>query len=211
MISDQSVSRFDRRIEFISAAILALATVCTAWCGYQAARWGGEQTKHYFEAMSIALRSAQLENQSNLVATRHINLFVEWSAAISQGNQALADFLYLRFPSELKSAVDAWLATDPLENPNAPASPFGMPEYSLPQLEESENLAQQADEFFQRASKENEISDQYVLLTVMFASVLFFAGISGKFAAQVIDLGMLVFAALLFVVGLVILFTYPIH
>ena len=68
-----------------------------------------------------------------------------------------------------------------------------------------------ADEFFEQASEENEISDQYVLLTVMFASVLFFAGVSGKFASHVIDLVMLVFAGLVFVIGLVILFTYPIH
>lgn len=42
MLSNKSISRFDRWVEFISAVILALATVGTAWCGYQAARWGGE-------------------------------------------------------------------------------------------------------------------------------------------------------------------------
>jgi hypothetical protein len=211
MFSDQSVSRFDRRIEFVSAILLALATVCTAWCGYQAARWGGEQTTHYFEAMSAALQSAQLTNQSNQVAAVYIDIFVEWSAAVSQGDQALADFLYQRFPPELKTAVDAWLETEPLDNPNAPASPFVMPEFDLWEFTETDRLNQVADELFRQASRENEISDQYILLTVIFASVLFFAGISGKFESQLIDVGMLAFAIILFLVGVVVLFTYPIH
>ena len=211
MFSDQSVSRFDRRIEFVSAILLALATVCTAWCGYQAARWGGEQTTHYFEAMSAALQSAQLTNQSNQVAAVYIDIFVEWSAAVSQGDQALADFLYQRFPPEIKTAVDAWLETEPLDNPNAPASPFVMPEFELWEFTEADRLNQVADELFRQASRENEISDQYILLTVIFASVLFFAGISGKFESQLIDVGMLAFAIILFLVGVVVLFTYPIH
>jgi hypothetical protein len=211
MLSNQSVSRFDRWIEFISAVLLALATIGTAWCGYQAARWGGEQTTHFFEAMSAGLGSAHLANQVNQLNALNVNLFVEWSAAVSQGNQELADFLYERFPPELKTAMDAWLATNPLENPDAPASPFAMPQYAPQELEESDRFARMADEFFEQASEENEISDQYVLLTVMFASVLFFAGVSGKFASHVIDLVMLVFAGLVFVIGLVILFTYPIH
>jgi hypothetical protein len=209
--SVQEDPRFGRWIEFISAVLLALATIGTAWCGYQAARWGGEQTTHYVEAMSAGLRAAHLANQTNQVTTLNVNLFVEWSAAVSQGNQVLADFLTQRFPPELKTAMDAWLATEPLENPQAPASPFAMPQYVLPEGEESDRFAMMADEFFEQASQENENSDQYVLLTVMFASVLFFAGISGKFESQLIDLGMLVFAILLFVVGVVILFTYPIH
>jgi hypothetical protein len=211
MLSNQSISRFDRWIEFISAVVLALATVGTAWCGYQAARWGGEQTTHYFEAMSAALQSAQLTNQGNQVNALNVNLFVEWSAAVSQGNQELADFLYERFPPELKTAMDAWLTINPLDNPDAPASPFAMPQYAPQELEESDRFAIMADEFFEQASQENEISDRYVLLTVMFASVLFFAGVSGKFQSQLIDLAMLIFAILIFVIGLVILFTYPIH
>jgi hypothetical protein len=107
--------------------------------------------------------------------------------------------------------VDAWLATEPLQDPQAPASPFAMPQYMLPESEESQRFAAQVDELFAQTSQENETSDQYILLTVIFASVLFFAGVSGKFAAQVIDLDMLVFSIILFLVGVVVLFTYPIH
>jgi hypothetical protein len=211
MFSDQSVSRFDRRIEFVSAILLALATVCTAWCGYQAARWGGEQTTHFVEASAANVTAAQLANKATQITAVNVGLFVEWAAALSQEDQALADFLYQRFPLELKMALDDWLATEPLQDPQAPASPFAMPQYVLPESEEAQRFAAQADELFAQASLENETSDQYVLLTVIFASVLFFAGISGKFESQLIDVGMLAFAIILFLVGVVVLFTYPIH
>ena len=32
-------------VDIASAALLALATVATAWSGYQASRWNGEQAK----------------------------------------------------------------------------------------------------------------------------------------------------------------------
>ena len=31
----------------VAAALLALATVATAWSGYQASRWNGEQAKAF--------------------------------------------------------------------------------------------------------------------------------------------------------------------
>jgi hypothetical protein len=68
-----------------------------------------------------------------------------------------------------------------------------------------------ADEFFKQATQANLISDNYVLLTVIFASVLFFGGISGKFQTRVIDLTMLSLAFVLFVVGVVVMLRYPVH
>ena len=72
-------------------------------------------------------------------------------------------------------------------------------------------LDQKAQEEMELAQAANEISDRYVLLTVIFASVLFFGGISGKFQSKAIDLAMLVLSGLVFLVGLGILVTYPIQ
>ena len=36
--------RFERRSETLSALLLGLVTMATAWSGYQAASWGGEQS-----------------------------------------------------------------------------------------------------------------------------------------------------------------------
>ncbi len=209
--SEQEDPRIDRWIEFLSAALLALAVIGTAWCGYQAARWRGKQAESFIEALAAQQNSIQQANQAVLVQSLHVDLFVEWASAVSQENQQMEDFLIKRFPPELKGAMDAWLTLEPETNPNAPPSPFAMPEYILEQSEESEKLSITADEFFKQATQANLTSDNYVLLTVIFASVLFFGGISGKFRTRVIDLTMLILAFVLFTVGVVVMLGYPVH
>ncbi len=86
-----------------------------------------------------------------------------------------------------------------------------MPEYILEESEESEKLSIMADKFFEQATQANLTSDNYVLLTVIFATVLFFGGISGKFRTRVIDLTMLILAFVLFTVGMVVMLGYPVY
>jgi hypothetical protein len=208
---EQKDPRIDRWIELLSAAILALAVLGTAWCGYQAARWGGKQAESFIEALAAQQNSIQKANQAVLVQSLHVDLFVEWASAVSQEDQQLAEFLFERFSPELKGATDAWLTLEPETNPNAPPSPFAMPEYILEQSEESEKLSIMADEFFKQATQANLTSDNYVLLTVIFASVLFFGGISGKFRTRVIDLTMLILAFVLFTVGVIVMLKFPVY
>ena len=209
--SVQEDPRFGRWIEFLSAAILALAVLATAWCGYQAARWGGIQAVSFIEALAAQQNSIKQANQAVLMQSLHVDLFVEWASAVSQDNQQLENFLFERFPPELNRATEAWLILEPETNPNAPPSPFAMPEYTLEQSEESEKLFIVADEMFEQASRANQTSDNYILLTVIFASVLFFGGVSGKFQSRIIDLAMLILAYVLFTVGVVVMLRYPVY
>lgn len=208
---ETEVSRFDRWIEFASAILLSLATVATAWAGYQAALWGGEQTQHSAAANVAYVQAAKMSNQAVQMTSLHANLFVAWASAISEENPELADFLYARFPAELQVATDAWLATKPLQNLDAPPTPFVMAEYQLVQNTQAAELQQQAETEAELANRANEISDRYILLTVIFASVLFFGGISGKFQSKGVDIAMLTLAALVLLIGVGILVTYPVQ
>lgn len=209
-LSQGQGDRFDRWVEFVSAIVLACATVLTAWCGYQAALWGGEQTEALNAANALRLEAAQQINEALLSDNRNVALFVEWAAAISQDNRRLADFLFQRFPPALRVATDAWIATKPLETAGAPPSPFAMAEYRLPQRDEARRLQQEAEAQTEAAAIADERSDRYVLLTVIFAMVFFFGGISGKFQWRVIDAAMLAFSILVIVGGLAVLITSPI-
>jgi hypothetical protein len=205
------VSRFDRWIEFASAVLLALATILTAWCGYQAARWGGEQAAGYSKAGGARTQAAQQTNQAMLRISTQVGLFTEYLSAKSQGNQAFADFLYGRFTPELRAATDDWLKTDPFTNPNAPRSPFDMPAYSVPEQAEAQRLEQRAQTYAAAAEEANELADRYVLLTVIFATVLFFGGISGKFQWQVVDMIVMGFGVAVLLLGLAILLSSPVR
>jgi len=206
---EDQVSRFDRWIEFVSAMVLALATVATAWCAYQSTLWGGDETKFRAAANTATTRAGQASSAALQQTSFHASLFVDWAAAISTENQMLADFLYQRFPPTLKTASDAWLATQPLQNPDAPSSPFVMPEYQLPERAEAAAWAAEATVQWEQAETADQIADRYVLLTVLFASVLFFAGIAGKFQSRLIDIAMLALGLLVLLAGVAIALTYP--
>ncbi|GAF69854.1 unnamed protein product, partial [marine sediment metagenome] len=83
-------------------------------------------------------------------------------------------------------------------------------EYRLEDLEESEQLLAQVEADRIKTSEASQIADRYVLLTVLFASVLFFGGISGKFKSQIIDLSMLTLGLMMFLIILAVLISYPI-
>jgi len=206
---EQPVDRLYRRVEALSAAILALATIATAWSGYQSSRWSGEQARHRGQAFTAIIRIAKFTKLVEEKMSLHTNLFVQWAAAVSTNNTALADFLFDRFPEPLKSATVAWRATQPLTNPAAPKTPFDMPNYALAESVEVERWEATATAESEAADRADEISDRYLLFTILFASVLFFGGISGKFRWLAVDVAVLVFGALILLAGVVILITAP--
>ena len=208
---EDQVSRFDRWVEFFSAVVLALATVATAWCAYQSTLWGGDEAKFRAAANSATVKASQASNAAIQQASLHAGLFVQWVAAYSEQNELLTDFLYRRFPPALKTATDAWLATRPLQNPDAPSSPFVMEAYQLAEQQEAARWEAEAAVQWAQAEDADQIADRYVLLTVIFASVLFFAGIAGKFQSRLIDLAMLILGLLVLLVGLIIALTFPIQ
>lgn len=73
-----------------------------------------------------------------------MTIFASWLEATSTGNQALADFYAARFRPEFAPAFEAWSASRPIENPEAAASPFDLPEYKVAALERAARLEQEA-------------------------------------------------------------------
>ena len=93
-------------------------------------------------------------------------------------------------------AFKAWQAQDPLNNPNAIASPLNMPQYRLANAAKADSLEHTGDVRFDQGKAATDHTDAYVLTTVFFAAVLFFAGISTRFDWTTVRAGILVFAAI---------------
>ena len=123
-------ARWNQWLEVLSAVLLSLATVASAWCAYQSTRWNGVQALSFSAANGARTESVRMSNAALQLTSIDIGMFVQFAAAYSEDNMALAEFLLERFRPEMKTAVDAWLATEPLKNPNTPLSPFAMPEYT---------------------------------------------------------------------------------
>jgi hypothetical protein len=109
-----------------------------------------------------------------------IATFTQWVDAYVAGNTELADFYRQRVRKEFQPAFEAWIATNPRTNPSAPASPFDLPQYRVAQADEAKRLNAVANVQSAAASTANERSDKYMLAVVLFATSLFFAGMSTK-------------------------------
>jgi hypothetical protein len=203
-------STFDSWVDFASVILISAATVLTAWCGYEAARWTALQTREYNEASLQRVASAVASGRSDTLEVVDVTMFLQYVAAVAAGRTDEQQFIYQRFRPEMKRAVDAWLATKPRKNPAAPSSPFVMPQYRLATGEEAARLNALSTASFQTATNANERGDTYVRLTVIFAAVSFLAGISTKFRFPshiiIIVVG---FGALTF--GLIRMFELPIR
>jgi hypothetical protein len=78
-----------------------------------------------------------------------------------------------------------------------------------PELEEAKRQADLAAEKHAAAQEANQTSDTYVLLTVLFASVLFFGGIAGTLESRQLRVIVLAIALALFAATVVLLATMP--
>jgi hypothetical protein len=201
----------DRRLDWAATVLLALATVATAWTAYQARTWTGEQSQGYSHATAkrIAVnRTAALANRQVQI---DVATFVQWIDARKHGDVGLADFYRARFRDEFKPAFNAWLATKPLTNANAPPTPFALPQYRLKASAEADRLDRLAAQDSEQAKSANQRADNYMLAVVLFATALFFAGIGGKVQtrgarAAILGLGSAVFLGTVVLVAL-----FPVH
>src|SRR3954466_4865564 len=171
----------DERVEIIAAILLSLATVLSAWGAYQATRWSGVQANSY--ASSAALRAESVRHGS--IASRQIQVdvatFIAWSNAKAGDDTRLTTFYQNRFRDEFKPAFAAWL-TGPLGPSGLPVgTPFDLPEYHLAQQAVSDQNLADAEANLAQAQSANQTSDNFVLTAVLFASVLFFAGMAARF------------------------------
>ena len=199
-----------RWVEITCAVVLALATTASAWCTYQATLWSGVQTFRL-----AAAGKAGRETVKNSVAGIQARAFdgimlMHYMEARVQGRKDLEDFFYRRFRPEMKRAVDAWLKTDPLNNPDAPPHPLKMKEYVLEPEIEARKQAEIEKQKSAAAEEANQHSDRYVLLTVLFASVLFFAGIAGTMDIPWLRKALGILALAFFVATVIFLATMPI-
>jgi hypothetical protein len=199
-----------QRFEVVATILLALATVATAWSGYQASRWNGEQAKSFGKASGLRIESSKADALANTQTQIDVATFTQWVDAYALGHTKLADFYFHRFRAEFAPAVKAWIATRPLKNENAPLTPFAMPEYKLAARAEAKGLNAEAEVYAAKARTDVQRATNYVLGVVLFAAALFFAGISTKLESPVLRRVLLGFGVAVFVLTAVWLATFPV-
>ena len=196
-------------VDTVAAVLLACAAVATAWSSYQASRWNGEQAKAFSAANAARVHSSRAAALATAQKQVDVAVFMSWVDATVHEDQELADFYRERFREEFMPAVEAWLATDPFNDPDAPLTPFTLPEYRLAAQEESEQLDAVEAENAELARENIERATRYVLAVVLFSISLFFAGISSRLATHRIRVVILLVGCTFFLVTAVWVATFP--
>lgn len=207
-MNDETVrapERTNRVLEVVTIIVLSVTAVLTAWCGFEASKWGGEMSIAFSQASSARVQAASAEATAQAARQYDLTIYTEWVLAQADGDEDLVRFIEDRFTDEFAVAFDAWNAED-----RASRGPFEMEEYVPPGTVEAEELSARADAKFDEALANNQRGDDYSLLTVLFALVLFFAAISQHQSREWRRRVFLALSGVIVIVGIATLLTFPI-
>ncbi len=184
-------------LELALVILLGLTALGSTWCAYQSQLWNGVQLARFADA-DLATQHA---NENRLAAlqrkTLHGMVLLHFFEARQRNDLKMAEAMLRRMESPLRETIDAWLKLDPLNNPDAP-HPTKMPQYVLVEDQRAQEAQENALALRAAAQQAGNNGDTYVLLTLLFASVLFFGGMTGTFRSRRVRLGMGGIACVLF-------------
>lgn len=201
-MSTQTSDSSTQWLEIMAAIILALASLLTAWSSYQATQWSRTQSIRSNSAVTKMVESSQYSTLAGQDTLVDVITFTNWLEAVSTENQPLADFYRARFRAEFQPAFQAWLALEPLKNPDAPSSPFAMAEYAPASRQAAAEKQEQAAVLQQESRAAADNAEIYVRNTLFLASALFFIGMSRTFAGNRVRLALEVLAGILLLAGI---------
>jgi hypothetical protein len=207
--SNHPMSRHDRIVTIIEAALLATVALLAAWSGFAAAKWSTESRLQIAEASASRVEANRAFDEAAENNELDNLAFNSWFGAAMLQNEQAMEIAEARFRPEFDVAFQAWLETDPLTNPDAPAGPTAMPEYVQPELAEAAEHDQRAEELSAEGAHSAETADRYVRTTVFLATVLFLVGISGHFTLHAARYGLIGTAIVILVIAVALLVTSP--
>jgi hypothetical protein len=206
---DAEQKRRERRLEIMEAVLLAVVAIATAWSGYQAAKWDGENARQYGLASKLRTEATQFWTLGGQQKIFDAAQFSAWLQAKTDGKTQLANLYARRFSPEYTVAFNAWLRAGGLTDPTAPAGPSFMPEYHNSNYARANALNKAAGVAFDDGTAARHNGDDFVRVTVLFATVLFLIAVGQRFKLHGPRTGLTAVSLVLLAFALYLVFTYP--
>jgi len=198
-----------RRITIIEAILLATVALLAAWSGFAAAKWSTESRLELAQSAKHRTLSSEAEMRSMEARNFDSSTFETWFVAYMGGDPEDMEVAAKRFRPEFQVAFDAWIATNPFVDPDAPKGPSYMPEYVQPDKDVAAQETELADAAYEKGADAGETADGYVRTTVLLASVLFLVGISGHFRIHGARVGLIAVSGAILTYAVVLLIMAP--
>lgn len=204
--------RREYRWNLLSAIVLSLATLAAAWAGFQAAAWNSVYSNESRTATGERFEAARQAALGDRQLISDVMIFSTWLQAEVEEDQELATEIQARFRPHFVPVFEAWLKQPVPEGARLPdGTPFDLPEYVLPSQAATQAANDRASAALDAADEAGAASSRYVLISVLFASVLFLAGIASKLDHPRMAHAVVAIAALALLAALWLMFTSPIR
>ena len=204
-----SADRHSRILQICEAALLALVTITAAWAGYSAAKWSTASRVDIARASTLGNLATRDDLAAISLRDFDASTFNAWFIAFTLNSPQKEAIAVHRFRPQFLVAFNAWMATDPLHNPNAPPGPTYMPQYQQPEQAQATALDNQATAKFQEGNQAATTGDSYVRITVFLAAVLFLVGIGSSFKLAGVRYALVAFGSVLLIFSIVLILQLP--
>jgi hypothetical protein len=178
----------------LAVLLLGVGSVATAWCGLQASRWNGEEARLSRDAGITRIDASQSFSLGTQKFAYDANMATQYASAIADGDEELREFLRenLMRPDFLP-VLDRWEAS--IRAGDNSFSLFTDEEYLDMLFAESAATAAASDAALAESNEASDNADDYLLMTLLTATALFFSGVTTSFASRPARLALLAIAA----------------
>ncbi len=172
-----------RILEVATVLLLAVATVGSAWSAFQVSRWNGVETDEARVSASARIEASREYALATQLVAYDSAVVAQYAQAVVIDSVELQHFLRetLVRPGFLP-ILDEWQAE--VDAGRFPANLLEDDEYLEGLFADSRAFDTTAAEATQRSEEAGAIADDYVTLTLFFATALFFAGVTASFRSR---------------------------
>jgi hypothetical protein len=191
----QGKSRRERLIETVAVILLGVATVGSAFCGYEATQWNGEEARLVRQASTDHVESNRLFGLATQIIAYDTNIVAQYAQAAAAKNEPLKEFYRksLVRPAFLP-ILDDWEAQ--VASGVLPTNLLEDQEYLDEQFADYRKVDAAAVTATAAGEEAGNNADEFVLTAIFLAVGLFFAGVTSSFRYPLARYTLLAAAAL---------------
>ena len=170
----------NRLLEVVAVILLGVATVGSAFCGYEATRWNTREGDLERDASSSRVEANRLFSLGTQTVVYDTTVVAQYAAAVAAGDQRLVDFYKTTLvrPGFLP-IIEQW--TTQIRNGEKPLNLLSDQAYLDAQFAGYTKAGAAAEVFTVKAGDASDHADAFVLTALLLAVSLFFAGVTSSF------------------------------
>ena len=173
-------SLIDRLIEIVAVLMLGITTVGTAWCGYEASQWNGQQSDLARQSSDERVEAGRLFGLATQKVAYDSSIIAQYAVAAQAGNTALTDFYRKTLVrTDFLPVLDKWIAE--VKAGGTPTNLTEDQDYLNAQFGDYKAATASAEALSVESQEAGNTGDQYVVTTILLAVALFFAGVTSSF------------------------------